>query len=107
MVQKNSFNYFIEYNDDNVIRSLCIKFPQMIGYVKYFESNKAMSFKISDNKLLKTYNQIWKTVKHLLSIKSDVEPVFGANDKYIKTKIKLYDVNTNFQGKKVAKENGS
>ena len=62
LVQKNSFNYFIEYNDDNVIRSLCIKLPQMIGYVKYFESNKAMSFKISDNKLLKTYNQIWKTV---------------------------------------------
>ena len=107
MVQKNSFNYFIEYNDDNVIRSLCIKLPQMIGYVKYFESNKAMSFKISDNKLLKTYNQIWKTVKHLLSIKPDVEPVFDANDKYIKTKIKLYDVNTNFQSRKVAKENGS
>ena len=79
----------------------------MIGYVKYFESNKAMSFKISDNKLLKTYNQIWKTVKHLLSIKPDVEPVFDANDKYIKTKIKLYDVNTNFQREKVAKENGS
>ena len=40
-----------------------------------------MSFKISDNKLLKKYNQIWETVKHLLSIKSDGEPVFGANDK--------------------------
>ena len=45
--------------------------------------------------------------KHLLSIKPDVEPVFDANDKYIKTKIKLYDVNTNFQREKVAKENGS
>ena len=94
MGQKNSFNYFIEHNDDDVIRPLCIKLPQMIGYVKYFESNKTMSFKISDKKLLKKYNQIWKTVKHLLSIKSDGEPVFGANDKYINTKIKLYDVNT-------------
>ena len=27
----------------------------MIGYVKHFESNKAMSFKVSDNKLLKNY----------------------------------------------------
>ena len=29
---KNSLKYFIGYNDDNVIRALCIKLPQMIGY---------------------------------------------------------------------------
>ena len=29
----------------------------MIGYVKCFDSNKTMSFKISDNKLLKNYNR--------------------------------------------------
>ena len=34
------------YNDD-VIRSLCIKLPQMIGYVKHFDTNKTMSFKVS------------------------------------------------------------
>ena len=28
----------------------------MIGYVKQFDSNKTMSFKVSDNKLLKKYN---------------------------------------------------
>ena len=28
---KNSPKYFIGYNDDDVIRPLCIKFPQMIG----------------------------------------------------------------------------
>ena len=50
---KNSLKYFIEYNDDDVIRPLCINLPQMIGYVKDFDSNKTMSFKISDNKLLK------------------------------------------------------
>ena len=27
--------------------------PKMIGYVKYFVSNKTMSFKVSDKKLLK------------------------------------------------------
>ena len=42
--------------------------PQMIGYVKIFEINKAVSFKINDNKLLKKYTQIWKKVKRLLSI---------------------------------------
>ena len=44
--KKSSFQYFIGYNDDGVIRSLCIKFPQMIGYVKCFESNKTMSFRL-------------------------------------------------------------
>ena len=44
--KKSSFKYFIEYNDDGVIRSLCIKLPQMIGYVKCFESNKTMSFRL-------------------------------------------------------------
>ena len=46
------------YNDSDIIRPLCIRLPQMIGFVKCFESNKTMSFKINDNKLLKTQNQI-------------------------------------------------
>ena len=55
-----------------------------------------MSFKVSD------YN-------NLLSIKFDSEPVYSDNDKYIKTKIKLYGdkINTNFQSKKIPKENVS
>ena len=31
---KNSLKYFIGYNDDDVIRPLCIKLPQMIRCVK-------------------------------------------------------------------------
>ena len=31
---KNSLKYFIGYNDDDFIRPLCIKLPQVIGYVK-------------------------------------------------------------------------
>ena len=55
---KNSLKFFIGYNNDGVIRPLCIKLPQMIGYVKNFDSNKTMSFKVSDNKLLKKCNKI-------------------------------------------------
>ena len=68
-----------------------------------------MSFKVSDNKLLKKYNEIWERVSNLMNIEFDGEPVYGDNDKYIKTKIKMYEdrVNTNFQGKKVPKENAS
>ena len=55
---KNSLKYFIGYNDCDVVRPLCILLPQIIGYVKHFDSNKTMSFIVSDNKLLKKYNKI-------------------------------------------------
>ena len=42
------------YNDDGIIRPLRIKLPQMIGSVKYFDSNKTISFKATDKKLLKS-----------------------------------------------------
>ena len=48
---KNSLKYFVGYKDDDIIRPLCIKLPQMIGYVKHFDSNKTMSFKVIDNKV--------------------------------------------------------
>ena len=32
----------------------------MDGYVKHFDSNKAVSFKVGDNKLLKKYNKCGK-----------------------------------------------
>ena len=106
---KNSLKYFIGYNDGDVIRSLCILLPQMIGYVKHFGSNKTMPFKVSDNKLLKKYNKIWERVGNLLNIEFDSEPVYGEVNKYIKTKIKMYGdrVNTKFQGQKVPEENAS
>ena len=81
----------------------------MIGYVKHFDSNKTMSFKVGDNKLLKKYSTIWEKISNLWNIEFDSEPVYDDNDKYIKAKIKLYGdkVNTNFQGKKLPKENAS
>ena len=79
----------------------------MIGYVKHFDSNKTMSFKVIDNKLLKKYNKIWERVSSLMNIK--FEPVYDDNDKYIKTKIKSYggEINKNFQDKKISIENAS
>ena len=106
--QKNSLKYFIGYNDDGVIRSLCIKLPQMIGYVKHFDSNKTL-FKVIDKKLLKQDTKIWERVSSLMNIEYDSELVYDDNDKYIKTKMKSYGnkINTNFQGKKISKEGAS
>ena len=67
----SSSKYFIGFNDGSVIRPLCIILPQMIGYFKHFDSKKTMSFKVSDNKLLKRYNKIWEKNSNLLDIKFD------------------------------------
>ena len=52
--KKGSLKYFTGYNDeDNTIRPLTIKFPQMIRYIKNSDGIKTMSFKVNDKKLLK------------------------------------------------------
>ena len=81
----------------------------MISYVKCFDSNNTMSFKVNDNRLLKKYTKIWEKVSTSMNIEFDCEPVYGDNDKYINIEIKSYSdkVNTNFRGKKVPKENAS
>ena len=56
----------------------------MIGYVKRFDSNdtnKAMSFKVNDYRLLKKYNKILERVSILKNIEFNSEPVYGDNDK--------------------------
>ena len=77
----------------------------MTGYVRKFEGNITMSFKISNKQLLKKYNQIWKKVKILLNMKLDSGPIYGDNDNYIKTKIKTYagSMITNFHSKRNVK----
>ena len=98
---KDSHKYLIGYNDGDITRPLCILRPKIIGYVKHFNSN--MSFKVSDNKILKKYKKIWEKVANLLTIKFDSKPFYGDVDKYIKTKIKNYGdrVNANSHGQKV------
>ena len=78
----------------------------MTGYVRKFEGNTTTSFKISDKQLLKKYNETWKRVEKLLKIEFDSKPVYGDDDKYIKSKIKIYggSVNANFQDKKMPKD---
>ena len=35
----NSLKNFIGYNDNDIIRPLCVNLPQMTGYVKKFDDN--------------------------------------------------------------------
>ena len=104
--KKNSLKYFIGYNDDDIIRPLCIRLPQMTGYVRKFNENTVMSLIVKDKQFLKNYTKIWEKIGKLMKIKFESKPVYGDNDKYIKTKIKIYAVGiiTIFHNKKMPKE---
>ena len=49
---KNAFKYFIEYNDNDVIRPLCVRFPQMTGYARKFDENATIPFRANKKQLL-------------------------------------------------------
>ena len=53
---KNSFKYFIGYNDNDVIRPLCIMLQQMKGDARKFDENATMSL------IIKKYTKIWETI---------------------------------------------
>ena len=53
----------------------------MIGYVKCFDSNKLMSFKVIDKKLLRKYTLIWERFGNLMNIELDSKPAYGGSDK--------------------------
>ena len=60
---KKSFKYFIRYNDNDVIRPLCIRLPKMSGYARKFDENVKISFRMNDKQLLKNYNKIQEKLK--------------------------------------------
>ena len=103
---KNALKYFIGYNDNDVIRPLCLRIPQMTGYARKFDENATISFRVNNKQLLKNYNKIWEKVEKLLNIDFESKPVYGDDDKYIKTKVKIYvnSIITNFHNKKMSKE---
>ena len=64
-----------------------------------------MNLLVNDKKILEKYNKIWNKIKNLFKKEFNSEP--GYNDKYIKTKIKIFNnrVYTNFQNNKIPKDN--
>ena len=39
------------------------KTPQVTGYVRKFDENATMSFRVNNKQLLKNYNKIWEKLK--------------------------------------------
>ena len=100
-----AFKYFIGYQDDEIVKLLCIFLPQMSKYIKYFEnSGKNMSFTVIYD-VLDKYNKIWDKIKEKLNIKFHSKPVYDGT--YINVKVREFDgvIKTNVLGNEVPKEN--
>ena len=63
--KNNSLIYFIGYNDNDVIRPLCLRLSKTTGYINEFNENKntiIMSLRVNDEQLFKKYSRIWKKI---------------------------------------------
>ena len=100
------FKYFIGYQEDEIVKPLCIILPQMSLRIKYFENGgKNIYFMSKDKNILDKYNEIWEKIKEMLSIKFHSMPIYDQT--YIKTNVTEFDgkIKTNFLGNEIPKEN--
>ena len=73
----DGLKYFIGYKEVETVKSLCIIYYQMTGYIKYFENGgKNMSLVIKDDDVHNKYNEIWSKIKNTLNIKLRSMPVY-------------------------------
>ena len=98
--------YFIGYQEDEIVKPLCIILPQMNGYIKYFENGeKKMLFLIKNSEVWEKYEDIWDVIKNKLNIKFHSQPIY--ENKYLKAKVRECNGNIKkkFLGNNVPEEN--
>ena len=62
---EEGYKYFVGYQENKIVKALCIILPQTSGYIKYFKnSGKNMSFFLKDDNMLNKYNEIWNIIKN-------------------------------------------
>ena len=96
---EQGYKYFIGYQENEIVKPLCIILPQTSGYIKYFRNGgKNASFFLKDDEVLDKYNEIWDVIKNKLKIKFHSLPIY--DKKYLNTKVREYDgkIKTNFLG---------
>ena len=107
------FKYVIGYNDNDIVRPLFVKLPQMTSYINKFKDKKtkvtttATSLLLKDKQFFKNYNKIWEKIESLMRKKFDSKSFYGNGDnKYIKAKMKAFknSIITNVRNKKVPEE---
>ena len=50
--------------DNDVIRPLCLRLPQMTGYARKFDENATMSFRANNKQFLKNCHKKWEKIEN-------------------------------------------
>ena len=103
---EEDFKYFISYQEDEIVKPLCIILPQTNGYIKYFENGgKNLSFLIKNSEVWERYEDIWNVIENKLNIKFHSQPIY--ENKYLKAKVREFsgNIKTSFLGNNLLKEN--
>ena len=103
---KTSSKYLIGTKLDKAIRPVVLIMSKMSWHVTTFKvkegdkdkSNKLMSFRIENEKILGKYKAFWSKIENFKNIELITIPIY--NDKHRETKIRTYGVKlyTNFRG---------
>ena len=89
---EEGFKYFIGYQEDEIVKPLCIILPQMNGYIKCFDiGGKNMSLSIENSEVWEKYEEIWEVIKNKLNIKFHSQPIY--ENKYLKGKVREFNGN--------------
>ena len=88
---KVAFKYFIGYIRNAGIMPMYIKFSEINAHCKYFKGTKRVNLSVHNKKILKKYNEIWSKIKSLFKRGFNGKLVY--NEKYIKNKKSLYNIN--------------
>ena len=74
---EEGYKYFTGYQENEIIKPLCIILPQMNDRIKYFENSaKNMSFLIKNDEVREKYEDVWSVIKNKLGIKFHSEPIY-------------------------------
>ena len=61
--QITRLNTLSDINDNDVIRPLCLRLPQMTGYARKFDKNVIMSFRANNKQFFKITTKYGKNLK--------------------------------------------
>ena len=76
---EDGYKYYIGYQEDEIVRPLCIILPQKSGRIKYFKNGgRNMSFLIKNYEVWEKYEEIWdiNNLGNKLGIKFHIEPIY-------------------------------
>ena len=74
---EEGFKYFIGYQENEIVKPLCIILPQMNHYIKYFDNGgKNKSLLITNSEVWEKYEDIWNVIKDKIKIKFHSEPIY-------------------------------